>query len=650
MATIPVTLVIIDTDTPIYLSDGMYVSRSTDSIGSIVFNTRLVGDIAFKRSARNRLMGEQRATSGIGSIRAVNNDGALDALCYAEAVKGRRVRIYTGHQGQSFDDFSLDATTRVDRIVPRGDSEIEIVTTSLLAKLEAPFNPTLYESGDGVSESVINRPRPVAIGHPKSCPIPLVDAIDYEYDCHDDADWRDVTMVRDAGYPLTEGTGYRRAIPASRYGIEKLALPTGRVVADVRGAAAKGSVIIGRAPFGPSPGDFKNGLADWSVSITGDGACTAESGGCRISGGAAGTAKIFINSTLEEAGTYRWTIASATRTSGDLVILSGADVVATLTASGAASGYFTADADEAFGIAKGSAAASWLIDNVTLYRLVQYSTLAECVRYVINRGPLTLDDIDDESLDALSAACPWPMSMWIDSAARCIDVLQALVDSVCGWVFEGRDGKLHFGRAMRPVDGTPTFAIKADMIVQGSAVNVRPDEAPGLSRVVCGARNWYRYGDDEVADGVSDADRALITADYRVRSRSVVAVNDEVDSRTTYRQIGSVSLTSSSGVGQARPASDIGMDTLLDDAESCVALADDVAELYPDGERQRFFEIEVFLSANDIAQLNPGAIGTFTFPRYGLDAGPQLLLLDIDGTIGSRRAKLTLWGAPEATP
>lgn len=52
MATIPVTLVIIDTDTPIYLSDGMYVSRSTDSIGSIVFNTRLVGDIAFKRSAR----------------------------------------------------------------------------------------------------------------------------------------------------------------------------------------------------------------------------------------------------------------------------------------------------------------------------------------------------------------------------------------------------------------------------------------------------------------------------------------------------------------------------------------------------------------------------------------------------------------------
>lgn len=644
MTQIPVTLVIVDTTTPLYLSDGMYVSRSTDSIGLVVFNARLVGEITFKRSARNRLMSQQRATGGIGSIRAINNDGALDALCYAEAVKGRRVRIYTGYQGMAFDDFSLDATTRVDRIEPRGEAEIEIITTSLLSKLEAPFNPTLYAAADDVAGSVINRPRPVAINHPKSCPIPLVDAIDYEYDCHDDANWRDVTMVRDAGYPLTEGTGYRRAVTTGRYGIEKLALPTGRVVADVRGAAEVSTII------GATPGDFGGSLAGWSTSVTGDGACTAESGGCRISGGAAGTAKIFINSTLEEAGTYRWSIATATRTSGDLVILSGADVVATLSATGAASGHFTADADEAFGIAKGAAAASWLIDGVRLERLVQYSTLAECVRYVISRGPLTLADIDDDSLDALSAACPWPMSMWIDSAARCLDVLYALVDSVCGWVFEGRDGKLHFGRAIRPVDGTPTFAITADMIVQGSAVNVRPDEAPGLSRVVCGARNWYRYGDDEIADGVSDADRAMLTADYRVRAQSALTISDEVEPLATYQQIGSASLTSPGAVGQARPASDIGMDTLLDDEADCQALADDIAGLYPGGERQRYFEIEVFLSPAEIAQLNPGAVGTFTHPRHGLSAGPQLLLLDIDGTIGSRRTKLTLWGAPEATP
>jgi hypothetical protein len=641
---IPVTLVIVDTATPLYLSDGMFVSRSTDAIGLVVFQARLVGEITFKRSARNRLMSQQRATGGIGAIRAINNDGALDALCYAEAVKGVRVRIYTGFQGQAFDDFTLAATTRIDRVQPRGEAEIEIVTTSLLTELDTAFNPALYEAGDDVAGSVINRPRPVAIGHPKSCPIPLVDAVDYEYDCHDDADWRDVTMVRDAGYPLTEGTGYRRAVTAGRFGIEKLALPTGRVVADVRGAAEVTEII------GATPGDFASGLTGWSTSVTGDGACTAESGGCRISGGAAGTAKIFINSTLEEGGTYRWSIASATRTSGDLVILSGADVVATLGATGAASGYFTADADEAFGIAKGAAAASWLIDGVRLERLVQYSTLAECVRYVISRGPLTIDDIDDASLDALSAACPWPMSMWIDSGARALDVLYALLDSVCGWVFEGRDGKLHFGRATRPVEGTPSFAITADMIVRGTEVNVRPDEAPGLSRIVCGGRNWYRYGDDEVADGVSDADRALITADYRVRSQTALAVNDEVEGVVTYQQVGTALLTSDGRVGQARPASDIGMDTLLDEEADCESLADYCAGLYPDGERQRFFEVEVFLSPTEIVELDPGAIGTFTFPRYGLDAGPQLLLLDIEGVIGRRRTKLTLWGAPEATP
>lgn len=649
MATIPVTLVIIDTDTPIYLSDGMYVSRSTDSIGLRVFNARLVGEITFKRSARNRLMSQQRATGGIGSIRAINNDGALDALCYAESVKGRRVRIFTGFQGQSFDDFTLAATSRIDRVQPRGETEIEFVTTSLLSLLDTAFNPTLYEAADGVSGSVVNRPRPVAIGHPKSCPIPLVDAIDYEYDCHDDADWRDVTMVRDAGYPLTEGTGYQRAVTAGRYGIEKLALPTGRVVADVRGASEATEVI------GADPGDFASGLTGWATSVTGDGACVADSGGCRISGGAAGTAKIFIDNLLYAGSTYRWSITSATRTSGSLVVLSGVNVVATLTAGGAASGYFTAEAEGMdvivpFGIAKDTAAADWLIDGVRLERLDQYATLADAVRYVIGRGPLTLADIDDDSLDALSAACPWPMSMWIDSSVRVLDVLYALVDSVCGWVFEGRDGKLHFGRASRPVEGTATLAISADKIVQGAQISARPDEAPGLSRIVCGARNWYRYGDDEVADGVSDADQALITADYRVRSQTASAVNDEVEGVVTYQQVGTALLTSDGRVGQARPASDIGMDTLLDEEADCEALADYCAALYPDGERQRFFEIEVFLSASALVELDPGDVITFTYPRFGLDAGPKLLVLDIDGAIGRSRTKLTLWGAPEATP
>lgn len=32
---IPITLIIVDTAQPLYLSDGMFVSRSTDSIGLV---------------------------------------------------------------------------------------------------------------------------------------------------------------------------------------------------------------------------------------------------------------------------------------------------------------------------------------------------------------------------------------------------------------------------------------------------------------------------------------------------------------------------------------------------------------------------------------------------------------------------------------
>lgn len=39
----PITLVIIDHDTPRYFSGGFYVSRSTDTIGLQVFGSRAAG-------------------------------------------------------------------------------------------------------------------------------------------------------------------------------------------------------------------------------------------------------------------------------------------------------------------------------------------------------------------------------------------------------------------------------------------------------------------------------------------------------------------------------------------------------------------------------------------------------------------------------
>lgn len=646
----PITLVILDLDTPRYFSDGFYVSRSTDAIGLKVFDSRLVGDITFERSITTRLWSNRNATSGLGAIELINNDRALDALAWSEAVKRKRVWIYTGNAGDAFDNMTLAASARIDRIEPVGERSIKVITTSVLMLLEAAIQTVLYDSGDDVAGEMINRPRPIAIGHPKSCPIPLVDAIDYEYDCHDDADWRDVTMVRDGGYPLTEGTGYRRAITAGRFGIEKLALPTGRVVADVRGASATTEII------GETPGDFASGLTGWSTSVTGDGACTASGGGCQISGGAAGTAKIFIDNLLNAGSTYRWSIASATRTSGELVILSGTDVVATLTASGAASGYFTAEAAGLdpivpFGIAKGAAAASWLIDGVRLERLDEHALIGDVVRYIVNRSAtLTDTDIDTASLDALETACPWPLSLWIDSTARIRDVLQSVVDSVAGFMYENRLGQLAFGRPTRPADGTSGVTITRDLLVEGTDVRMTPDDAPGFSRIVNGGRNWYRYQSGEVVDGVSDADRTLITTDYRVRGSTATAVNDEIEPIALQFTSGRLRASSPSTAPSDATEADIGLGTLLDAEADCQTLADHISSLYPTGERQRFYTIDAYLTPAQIESLEPWSIVTLQLNAFGLDAGVKLALVSIKGAVGKRRAELTLWGAPEVTP
>lgn len=515
----PVTLVILDLDTPRYFSDGFYVSRSSDSIGMQVFSARLTGDITFERSITTRLWANRSANSGLGAIELINNDRALDALAYADAVKGRRVRIFTGNAGDAFDDMTLVACARIDRVEPVGERSIKIVTTSVLMLLEGAIQRTLYDSGDDVAAEMIGRPRPIAIGHPKSCPIPLVDAIDYEYDCHDSDDWETVSMVRDGGYPLTEGTGYIRAVTTGRYGIEKLALPTGRVVADVQSDG----------PLDP----------------------------------------VFFSYAMHD---------------------------------------------------------------------------------IIERNGVVLDDyIDGASLLAMDAACPWTISIWIDSTARVRDVMQSVVDSFCAFHYENALGKLAVGRPTRPADGTSMLTITRSMLVEGTDVRMTPDDAPGFSRIVSGCRNWYRYQAGEVVDGVSDADRTLITADYRVRAVAGSAISDEVEPIAVQFTGGRLGGAADDTPRTSATDADVGIGTLLDTEADCQALADHIASLYPDNERQRFYTVDVLLAPEQIAALNPWSIVTLQLDAFGLDAGVQLAVVSIKGAVGNSRVELTLWGAPEAS-
>ena len=231
---IPVIVVVLTTaSNTYYFSDGAYLTKATDTPALRSFDARLIGKITYSREVTCATWGGGKSTTGLGAIELRNTDGGLDNLSVDDEVKGALLQIYEGFTDDAFAALTLKTTTRVDRVEPQGEKAQRIVTTSLLKKLdETPLQQTVYAVGDVIAQVEL-LPKPIAIGHPLSCPIPKVSDVDCEFDCHDSSSFGGVTMVRDAGYPLVESVGYVAATGLGRFGIEKLALPVGKVVAEI---------------------------------------------------------------------------------------------------------------------------------------------------------------------------------------------------------------------------------------------------------------------------------------------------------------------------------------------------------------------------------------------------------------------------------
>jgi hypothetical protein len=203
------------------------------------------------------------------------------------------------------------------------------------------------------------------------------------------------------------------------------------------------------------------------------------------------------------------------------------------------------------------------------------------------------------------------------------------MDSVYGWVYTDANGDIAVGRLIPPeaLDASVVTITETEL---AGEIEVEPDLAPGLSTTVAGARNWYQYGEGELADGVLDADRPILTADYRIRKTAVSAVGVELGPRAG----ASVSDLSTSGIP-----------TLLDDATDLQAAANYLADLYPAGLPRRFYKIPCFLSLTSIATMKPGDKITLTYPRFGCDAGRALRVIGIEGRAGDDLCILRCWGS-----
>lgn len=607
---------------------------------------RLVGDIGYSRGADCVLWGQRRSGSGaaVGNIELINMDGALDALAVGP-VSDAEARVYRVAQSAPMTQAVQVATSVVTDLEARGEETLRVVAGDISTLLEAPLQPALYETGES-DPAVVGRSRPVAIGNPLSCPIALINGVDYAYDVHD-SDAFTIDLVRDSGAVLAVGTlpgeGYRVADPPV-YGIELLQLPAGRVVADISATIAASESIIGSAA-----GDFDSDIADWTVTtdVTAGGAAGAtwDTGAALLEADATGVSvsgpvvDFAFPSVLAAGATYSYsadidlTISSAedgllqvqfrpdSLVPGEYVQL-WLGYVSTIESI---SGSFVAPAAGKLFFrvgASNNATASARVDNIRLDRTASGGHVADVIRQLLARAGISSDRIDTDSIDAIAAARPWPVSYWTDSATTVGDVLQQVLDSIYGWHYITPAGQIAFGYLIPP-EAADESVLTITMAMLNGGIEVYADLAPGLSTTVAGQRNFYRYGPSEFVDIVDDAERAMLSADYRVRCTATDHVG--VDLR---RRQGAADIV-----------------TLLDDPIHIQAAADYLSVLYPADVPRKFYRVPVLISDTAAAALKPGQKVTLQRDRFGCDAGRPLRFKKIDTRVGDDACVLLCWGS-----
>jgi len=636
-----------------YFSDVEYGDDGTNW-----HHARLINDIAYSREGLVFLWGERSKGSGLGNIEIINDDGAFDFLV-TDSQSNARVAVFEVSQDKPMSEAIPIAAGRVLMIEAQGESTVRLVTGDILADLDVPLQTSLYADGDGV-DTLIGRPRPVVLGSPVSCPIVLVDDVDYDYDCHDNDEFT-VSMVRDSGFPLNVGTlpgeGYKLATDPGIHGITLLQMPVGRIVADVSTSSASSSAIIGAAE-----GDFDADLSDWDIlTETGGGASSGTASATWASGqavldvdklsdgpfdGLAAYASLRFPTELLTGVRYTWSVDAAVVVDGEygyalfqvffeptsllpseyVTLVSVYDDV-----TDTYSGSFTAPANGRLRITAGAAYGAAVVasvDSVRLTRVNAGSSIAELLETLLARAGVGIDQVDATSLATLAADRPWNSSYWADSSEKVSNLVDQLLVGICGYVYTDPTGKIAIGYLQPPEVGESVLTITEAELA--GEIEVEPDLAPNLSTTVAGARNWYSYSEGELADALSDADRALLTADFRIRRTSTSPVGIELRNRAGSR----VSEESISGIP-----------TLLDDEANVQAAANYMSTLYPAGQPRRFYNIPVFMETPDAAARKPGEKITLIYPRYGCGEGRELRIVGIYGRAGDSALRFRCWGS-----
>lgn len=228
---------------------GLYVSTVpfTTNAGDTPAHTHFAGRLkvdAFPEIARGinvRIWGGPRRENTIGAVDLVATDGRLDDLLPAQ-VRDRKLEFYQGETEAPFSTWTKIAEAVADRVDCPDERTCRITVRDQGAIYEVQVQQLLY--GEEVSNTALRgAPRPIAIGAPLSCEVPLEQPAELIFGAHE-VPPKAIVTVRDQGAVVTPGSGW----VAAQNGFDKLSAVFGKVVADVQGAQDTFGALIDRLP------------------------------------------------------------------------------------------------------------------------------------------------------------------------------------------------------------------------------------------------------------------------------------------------------------------------------------------------------------------------------------------------------------------
>jgi len=246
-------------------------------------------------------------------------------------------------------------------------------------------------------------------------------------------------------------------------------------------------------------------------------------------------------------------------------------------------------------------------------------------KLLIDYSGIDISDIDTTSVDDINTEWDGRCGVYISTPTNVRDIVENLNIAHCGYTKINSSGQISFDWLKEPT-GTAAYEIDEYYIAEG--VTIEPDGAPGLSDGVASNRNWHVFTDGDVAPSVAQDEKDLVTQAYQNYYRSSTTTGGGSAFDDYY--------------AHARNGCYIG--TLSSNASKTEDLITHLETIYATKKQLYTFDIIVHDLVTAM-QMNIGDELKITWPRFGLDAGKNVIIKKIIyNDILNRRLKVTGWG------